>query len=281
MHVQCSGRDQTGVELWMAKGSASGTAMVSASLSSAPGNAVIAVSRYAGTDTANPLGAIMAGNTNGVNGDCAGGMDNNFYSFNLTTVPQGGTMVYSAATMRNMTHTPGAGFNERAEAMQGSLGPAASIAVADRRLNLTATVAINGAFSDNVDWAVVALEIRPLITMDVNGVIIGREAPSAFQLTQNYPNPFFTDRRFENFETSINFALPEAGNVTVKIYDEIGQLVRQLISGKYGRGTYQVNWNGRNEFGRAVAAGIYFYQIVVKNENGNAVFVQTKRMALL
>jgi hypothetical protein len=279
--TQCSGRDQTGVELWMAKGTPPSSSVVSAAFSTAPVNAVIAVSRYAGADTANPLGAMSAGNTNGLNGGCENGVDNNFYSFEMTTTLHG-AMIYSAATMRNLTHTPGAGFTERAEIVQGSLGPAASVAVTDRRLTTVPQggIAVNGTFNNSADWAVISLEIRPLITMDVNGVVIGRETPNAFGLTQNYPNPFSAERNFDNPHTLINFALPEAGNVALHIYNALGQFVRQLVGGKYPRGTYQVNWNGRDDAGRPVAAGMYFYQIVVKGENGNTSFMQTRRMVL-
>jgi len=280
--TQCSGRDQTGVELWMAKGtprSSPGSGIVSAAFASAPTNAVIAVSRYAGADTANPLGAMIAGNTTGLNGGCENGVDNNFYSFEMTTALHG-AMIYSAATMRNLTHTPGAGFTERAEIVQGALGPAASVAVTDRRLTTAATVSVNGAFNNSADWAMIAVELRPLITMDVNGVVIGRETPNAFGLTQNYPNPFSAERNFDNPHTLINFALPETGEVTLNVYNELGQFVRRLVDAKYPRGTYQVNWNGRDEFGRPVAAGMYFYQIMVKGENGNTSFMQTRRMIL-
>ena len=277
--AQCSGRDQTGVELWLAKGTPRSSGIVSASFSSAPVNAVIAASRYAGADTANPLGAMLAGNPNGANGACENGVDNNFYTFDMTTTLHG-AMVYTAATMRNLTHTPGAGFTERAEIVQGSFGPAASVAVTDRRLTTAGTVAVNGAFSNSADWAVIAAEIRPLVTMDVNGVVIGRETPGTFGLTQNYPNPFSTERNFDNPHTLINFALPEAGNVALNIYNELGQFVRRLVDGKYPRGTYQVNWNGRDDAGRPVAAGMYFYQIVVQGENDNTSFMQTKRMIL-
>lgn len=277
--TQCSGRNQTSVELWLAKGTPRSSGIVSATLSSAPVNAVIAVSRYAGADTANPLGAMLAGNPNGVEGACENGVDNNFYSFDMTTTLHG-AIIYNAATMRNLTHTPGAGFIERTEIVQGSLGPAASVAVMDRRLTTAGTVAVNGTFSNSADWAVITVEIRPLITMDINGVVIGRETPSTFGLTQNYPNPFSTERNLDNPHTLINFSLPEAGAVTLNIYNELGRFVRQLVGGKYPRGTYQVNWNGRDDGGRPVATGMYFYQIIVKGDNGNNVFMQTRRMIL-
>jgi len=280
VQTQCSGRDQTGVEVWMAAGTPNANGAVTASFAIAPVNAVIAVSRYAGADTANPLGQIIAVNTNGVNGACEDGVDNGAYSFNATTTLSG-AMIYNAATMRNMTHAPGPGFTERAEIVQGSNGPVASIAVADRRLTTAATVAVNGSFNNAVDWAVVSIELRPKITMDVNGVILGQGIPAAFQLTQNYPNPFSDEKSFGHPNTLINFFLPEAGKVTLNVFNETGQLVRRLVSGSYGRGSYQISWNGRDDSGRVVASGFYFYRLIIENGNGGAVFTQTRRMTLL
>jgi PKD repeat protein len=100
------------------------------------------------------------------------------------------------------------------------------------------------------------------------------EIPAKFNLEQNYPNPF-------NPTTEITFALSEAGKVTVSIFSETGQIVKQLASGKHASGYHRIQWNGRNESGRAVAAGVYFYQLVVTGENGETVFTETKRMTLV
>jgi hypothetical protein len=249
----------------MAEGTPSGNGPVSAVFSAVASNAVIAVSRYAGADTANPIGAILSGNTTGANGDCSNGVDNNFYSFNLTAALDG-AMIYNAVTMRNTTHTPAGGFTERAELLQGSSGPIASLAVTDKRLVLAEIAAISGAFTDEVD---------------ASGVLLGRDNPEAFQLQQNYPNPFSTEASVGSPHTSINFSLPQTGLVTVRVYNEIGQIVRRLVTAQLARGAYQINWNGRNESGSVVAAGAYFYQIVIKDEQANIIFQQTRRMTLV
>jgi len=83
--------------------------------------------------------------------------------------------------------------------------------------------------------------------------------PKRSVLLPNYPNPF-------NPETWIPFELSKAADVTVRIYNAKGQLVRNLILGNKAAGTY-VNrekaayWDGRNEHGEKVASGVYFYSI--------------------
>jgi hypothetical protein len=67
--------------------------------------------------------------------------------------------------MRNKTHAPGAEYTERAEIKQSNDGDAASLAVEDKSLALASMVAVDGSFSSNVDWAVVAVEIKPQITV--------------------------------------------------------------------------------------------------------------------
>jgi hypothetical protein len=95
-----------------------------------------------------------------------------------------------------------------------------------------------------------------------------------YELAQNYPNPF-------NPSTMISFALPAAGKATVNIYDLTGQLIRTLADREMPAGRQTLRWNGRNQSGTVVAAGIYLYRIVVQGKNGEAVFTETKRMTFL
>ncbi|MGA1199030.1 MAG: FlgD immunoglobulin-like domain containing protein [Candidatus Latescibacterota bacterium] len=92
--------------------------------------------------------------------------------------------------------------------------------------------------------------------------------PSAFALNQNHPNPF-------NPETHIGYQLPQASDVSLTIYNLLGQRVRQLVNEPQSAGTYRVSWNGQDAFGRTVASGIYFYHIKA------GAFSQTKMMILL
>jgi len=108
-------------------------------------------------------------------------------------------------------------------------------------------------------------------------------APIAFELGQNYPNPFSPQGRgiFNNPSTMINFALPEAGKVRLQIFTETGQLVRTIVDREMAAGRHLMRWNGRNESGRSVAAGAYFYKLVLQRQNGETTFSETRRMTLL
>ena len=260
--AQCSGRNATGIELWMAQGAPAGSGVVMATFSSAPTNAVIVVSRYSGVADANPVGNVVSGNTRGVNGACSGGTDNSSYSFSLP-VTMNGAMAYGAATMRSRTHTPGAGFTEEAELLQGSGGDVASIAVEDQSGASAATVTVNGSFSGSTDWAVVAVEIKPQATatfVDQNTIIDEKNSAvqsgpiDEFSLEQNYPNPF-------NAESIIEYALPTEAAARLRIYNTFGQLVRTLVDETQPAGRYRIIWNGRDDESREVGAGVYLLRL--------------------
>ena len=80
------------------------------------------------------------------------------------------------------------------------------------------------------------------------------EIPKAFQLNQNFPNPF-------NPETQIQFDLPKAARVELHIYNTLGQAVRTLAKNDYPAGTFSVTWNGRDNSGRQLPSGMYIYRI--------------------
>jgi hypothetical protein len=162
--AQCSGRNTQRVEVWMAIGTPSSDGTVSAILSSEPEEyAAIAVSRYSGVDSNNPIGDIISANTNGVDGLCSGGSDNDSYSVDLTIVAPN-SFAYGAVAMQHRTHTPGTGFTERVEFNYGDDDDddddeMAGIALEDKLVATASTTAVDGTLSGNADWAVVAVEI--------------------------------------------------------------------------------------------------------------------------
>lgn len=92
--------------------------------------------------------------------------------------------------------------------------------------------------------------------------------PSEYQLGDAYPNPF-------NPVTHIEFAIPEPGQVTLGVYNMLGQQVRELVSGSMDAGHHTVRWDATNNSGLKVSSGLYIYQIEV---NG---FTDAHKMILL
>jgi len=87
--------------------------------------------------------------------------------------------------------------------------------------------------------------------------------PQAYSLGQNYPNPF-------NPNTTIKFSVPENGEITLKVYNLLGQEVATLMNGELNAGTYEANFDASK-----LSSGIYFYTLEAKN------FTSTRKMVLL
>ena len=77
-----------------------------------------------------------------------------------------------------------------------------------------------------------------------------------YQLFQNYPNPF-------NSQTSIEYYLPQSGQVKIEIYNVLGQKIKTFINYSQKSGIHQVIWDGRNENNIAVSSGVYIYNLTV------------------
>jgi hypothetical protein len=93
--------------------------------------------------------------------------------------------------------------------------------------------------------------------------------PEDFALSQNYPNPF-------NPTTSIKYDLAKDVNVSIVIFNTLGQKVRTLVREFQRAGSAKVaTWNARNDRGERVASGIYFYQLQAGNK------IITKKMVLI
>ncbi|MBK9098059.1 MAG: T9SS type A sorting domain-containing protein [bacterium] len=92
--------------------------------------------------------------------------------------------------------------------------------------------------------------------------------PTAFKLEQNYPNPF-------NPSTVISYQLPVTSNVTLKVYDVLGNEIATLVNEEKPVGEYEVTFYSHSGEVRNLTSGIYFYQLKAGS------FTQTKKMILL
>lgn len=93
--------------------------------------------------------------------------------------------------------------------------------------------------------------------------------PESFALGQNYPNPFCP-------ATTIRYHIPQAGHGTLKIYNIKGQLVNTIEDKNFNKGTYEVAWDGRDEFGIKVPSGVYFYVLTM-----NSLEIMKRKMILI
>jgi hypothetical protein len=84
--------------------------------------------------------------------------------------------------------------------------------------------------------------------------IPGVSIPDEFELGHNYPNPF-------NSGTTITFSLPIKSRVSLEVYNLLGQRVRRLAEHEMEPGSYKIFWDGKDERGKAVSSGTYFYRI--------------------
>lgn len=92
--------------------------------------------------------------------------------------------------------------------------------------------------------------------------------PTKYSLSQNYPNPF-------NPTTTIKFGIPQAADVTVKIYDILGQEVQTLVNRNLAAGYHTINFDATN-----LISGMYIYRIQANGVDGNN-FTDVKKMLLV
>jgi len=85
--------------------------------------------------------------------------------------------------------------------------------------------------------------------------------PKHFVLHQNFPNPFAGDGLATNALTVIRFILPQQEDVALTVYNQLGQKIRTIVTGRFSAGLHEHVWNGRDDAGAKVASGIYFYRL--------------------
>ena len=96
----------------------------------------------------------------------------------------------------------------------------------------------------------------------------GIALPTECALHNNYPNPF-------NPVTNITYDIASATDVTLEIYNVMGQRVRTLAQGSHEPGRYRVMWNATNDYGQSLSSGMYIYRIQAGD------FVSVKKLILM
>jgi len=94
------------------------------------------------------------------------------------------------------------------------------------------------------------------------------QIPETPYLLQNYPNPF-------NPLTKIQFSLPQESNVSIVVFDLIGDKIKSLFNSTLLKGQHTIEWDGTNNLGVAVPSGTYLYNMTTNNHT------QTMKMVLL
>jgi hypothetical protein len=120
---------------------------------------------------------------------------------------------------------------------------------------------------DDIDSLKIFWNRKDLIPLDNNDNHHGT-IPSLFTLNQNYPNPF-------NPVTIIDYTLPSRADVTITIFNLLGQTVRTLVNNQQAAGSYSITWDGRDNSGKTAASGLYFYRLQAGD------FAESKKMIML
>ena len=112
-------------------------------------------------------------------------------------------------------------------------------------------------------------EVEITISDPVAAKAVVETKPESFALANNYPNPF-------NPTTTIQYALPQAADVELTVYNVFGQVVRTLVAEHQSAGRYAVEWDATNDSGHSLSSGMYLYRL----QAGGA-FLEVKKMLLL
>ncbi len=115
-----------------------------------------------------------------------------------------------------------------------------------------------GSTISNLFW--VSTAVIDSIKKTTTGIDKDNEQlPNRIILDQNYPNPF-------NPSTMINYQLPSASSVKLKIYDSLGQEIKTLVNSFQNAGEHSIVWNGTDGNNNPVSSGMYFYSLFANNQ---------------
>ncbi len=110
----------------------------------------------------------------------------------------------------------------------------------------------------------------PIIVDGLDTIVNGYKSKLTFKLYQNYPNPF-------NPTTNIKFTIPKKSKVQIRIFNTLGQIVKNIYSKKIlSKGSYTAIFNGSN-----LVSGVYFYQLIAEPLDGTKLFIQDNKALLV
>jgi hypothetical protein len=250
---QCSGIEGTLTSVWRGLGTPTSNGTVTALLTAKADEAVINVARYSGVSASAPLGAVVSAN-NDASGRCSTANTSSSYAIGMPASTEG-AVVFAGVAIRDRQHSPGAGFTELSEIHSGN-SRTAGLAVQHMTTALPGAVIVAGSLNASSDWAVVAVEIRPLWA-DAPGapIVLKTETVRAAGFAMGaQPNPF-------NPATRIQYTLPAAGVVDLSIYDVSGRFVTNLVRGHRAAGSHTEEWRATSSTGGTLASGVYVARI--------------------
>jgi len=131
----------------------------------------------------------------------------------------------------------------------------------NNQLRVYVDAGIDGSIDDT-------LFLNNNVLTDVDEQGSNDQLPYRFELAQNYPNPF-------NPVTTIEYSVPSRTDVTIEIFNVLGQKVRTLVNETKSAGSDRIEWNGTDDAGKPVSTGVYLYRF----QAGDV--VQTKKMLLI
>ncbi|MBN2227593.1 MAG: T9SS type A sorting domain-containing protein [candidate division Zixibacteria bacterium] len=118
-------------------------------------------------------------------------------------------------------------------------------------------------YIDEITWSAGSSGMSGLSRITNLSGMIALAVPDDYSLSQNYPNPF-------NPSTAVKFSLPASSDISLEVYNVLGQRVAVLAEGHFEAGEHEVTWDATGQ-----ASGMYFYRLTADE------YVETKKMILL